>query len=115
MNWVQFHKTSTRNTFFSLISWSIGILCALSFNILKDFGLNFFDFLDKMTSSVLMPLGGVLTVAFFGWIIKAEKIHESLGGKSLFSLAILWSSRTIAPIGVTVVLILGLKDWLGLG
>ena len=53
-----------RQHIFAGIIWTVGILCALSFNVFKG-TVDFFDIFDKVTSNILMPMGGMLTAAFF--------------------------------------------------
>lgn len=86
-----------------------GVLCALSFNVLKDFtilGLNFFDLFDKATANWLLPIGGILIATFYGWKLGRKAINETL--KDIKSKALkelfLWTVRLMAPIGVLVVL-----------
>lgn len=47
------------------------------------FGVNVFDFLDKLSSNYLLTLGGLATAIFTGWVFKKEKLREVLtsGGK----------------------------------
>ena len=49
----------------SLICWAAGILCALSFNVFQG-QISFFDLFDKLSSSILMPIGGILIATFMG-------------------------------------------------
>ena len=87
----------------------IGILCALSFNVLEDvkiLGLGFFDLFDKATTNWLLPIGSILIALFFGWKLGKKAIDEALTDvnqtlKTLF----LWIVRLVAPIGVLIVLI----------
>ena len=53
----------------------LGVPCALSFSILKDFtffGGTFFDSLNFLTTEILFPFGGFVAVIFVGWIWKKE-------------------------------------------
>jgi NSS family neurotransmitter:Na+ symporter len=97
--------------------WLLGILCSLSFGPLSNIhivGNSIFDFLDKLCSNWLMPLGGLLFTLFAGWVMpKADVADEFTGGGSnraagvLFPL--LWFLlRYVAPVGILVVFITNL-------
>ncbi|MBT8056303.1 MAG: sodium-dependent transporter, partial [Gammaproteobacteria bacterium] len=70
------------------VSWSLGILAALSFNVLGDVhplggvplfaGKTFFDLFDFMVVNLMMPLGGILIAIFVGWRIKSRFSHVEL-------------------------------------
>ncbi|PIE40685.1 MAG: sodium-dependent transporter, partial [Gammaproteobacteria bacterium] len=50
-----------------LPTWVLGIGCALSLNAWSDFtilGSNILDFLDKLTTNIMLPLGGLLIAAY---------------------------------------------------
>jgi NSS family neurotransmitter:Na+ symporter len=65
-----------------LTDWVLGIAVLLSFNAWKDvrllFGLNIFDTLDKLTTTILLPLGGLLMALFAGWVMKTNHVQEEL-------------------------------------
>lgn len=65
-----------------LTDWVLGIAVLLSFNAWKDvrllFGLNIFDTLDKLTTTILLPLGGLLMALFAGWVMKTRHVQEEL-------------------------------------
>lgn len=77
-------------------------------------GKNFFDFLDFLTSNVLLPLGGLLMAVFMGWKLGMgwawKEIEQGAGGaypiedKVLYGLVL----KYVAPLAVAVVLIHGL-------
>ena len=59
----------------------LGIPSALSFGMLKDFkiffGATYFDFMDKLTSTYMLPIGGLLIAICLGWKYGLSKtIHE---------------------------------------
>ena len=72
------------------VSWSLGILAALSFNLLSDFhplggiamftGTTFFDLFDFIVVNLLMPIGGILIAIFVGWLMKKKYSQEELYG-----------------------------------
>lgn len=65
-----------------LIIWLIGITVILSFNEWQDvkiaFGLGIFDSLDKLTSTVMLPLGGLLMAIFAGYLMQKKHIADEL-------------------------------------
>ena len=65
-----------------LIAWTLGILSALSFNLISDFtpigDRNFFDSMDFLSNQVLLPLGGILIAIFVAWVMKREHVLEEL-------------------------------------
>lgn len=73
----------------SAIPFLLGIPSALSFSILKDttfFGKSFFDAMDFLTSSIMLPIGGIMTCIAVGWIwdkgIKSINIKTKLADGS---------------------------------
>ena len=59
-----------------------GVPCALSFsqglfsNWQNIYGLNFFDTIDNLVSTWIIPIGGLLTALFIGWGLKREISKE---------------------------------------
>lgn len=87
--------------------WLIGLSVVLSFNLWQDvkliFGLGIFDTLDKLTSTIMLPLGGLLMAIFAGYRMKKQHIQEELNIKGwAFSF---WkvSNTVIAPVAVLIV------------
>ena len=53
-----------------IVLYPMGLLSVFSFNKLSEFkilNMTFFDLFDTLTSSYLLPLGGLLIALFFGW------------------------------------------------
>lgn len=115
--WEDTHKVSRLKT--ALVSGTLifllGILSALSTNVLGDFtifGLTFFDLFDKLTSNYLLPIGGMLISLFFGWRLGPTAVVAVLGkklGEGYLGTGLLWSARVLAPGGVAAFLIYGLS------
>ncbi|MBU1689601.1 MAG: sodium-dependent transporter [Gammaproteobacteria bacterium] len=65
-----------------LTDWLLGIAVLLSFNVWKDvrllFSLGIFDTLDKLTTNILLPLGGLLMALFAGWVMKTHHVQDEL-------------------------------------
>ncbi|HAR41389.1 MAG TPA: sodium-dependent transporter, partial [Bdellovibrionales bacterium] len=100
-----------------LVIYALGVLSALSSNVLsgvKVTGLTFFDLFDKLTSSVFLPFGGMVISLFFGWVLGPSACTAVMGhgpkGKVLAT-GLLWTTRIIAPAGVLIMLINGLREW----
>ena len=74
------------------ISWLLGILAALSFNLLADVhplgglslfeGKTFFDLFDFTVVNLMMPIGGILIAVFLGWRVKRRYSEDELYGDS---------------------------------
>lgn len=72
-----------------LVVWLLGIVSILSFSHwafsfefagdLRRHGL--FDVLEILTSSIMLPLGGLLLALFAGWVMNRESVAEALGGE----------------------------------
>ena len=87
--------------------WLLGIAVLLSFNEWKDiniiFGLNMFETLDKLTSTILLPLGGLMMAIFAGYFMKRNHVQEELNltNKPFIAWKIL--NDFIAPIAIFAV------------
>jgi NSS family neurotransmitter:Na+ symporter len=84
--------------------WLLGVAVVLSFNEWKDisivFNLNIFDTLDKLTSTILLPLGGLLMAIFAGYAMNKSHVQDELNlNNHLFRL---WrvTNNLIAPIAI---------------
>lgn len=90
-----------------LVVWLLGVAVLLSFNewqhIKIIFGLNIFETLDKLTSTILLPLGGLLMAIFTGYFMKKNHVQDELNlGNHTFKLWRL-ANNIIAPIGIAAV------------
>lgn len=59
----------------------LGILCALSFGVLKEvtlFDMNLFDLFDFFSAKFLMPVSGMLIAIFTGWYLERKIVHEEV-------------------------------------
>ena len=93
----------------------LGISASLSWGLMsgvKLFGLNIFDLFNFTTANILLPLGGLLIVAFLGWFFPGRETKDELsnGGTlrlryySLYRFAI----RFLAPLAIALVFLNGL-------
>ncbi|MFK8139258.1 MAG: sodium-dependent transporter [Bdellovibrionales bacterium] len=93
------------------IIYIMGYLPLLSFNHLSDvkvLGLNFFDLFDKISSSYLLPIGGMLISLFMGWKLSRKAVEKVVGGPGLAATGLLWLLRVVAPLAVLAVIINGI-------
>lgn len=93
------------------VVWLLGITCLLAFNEwseFKPFGKNMFDLLDYLTANIMLPLGGILTAIFAGWIVKEQYAAEELAISEIAFKVWQFSIRFIAPIAVAIIFILKL-------
>jgi NSS family neurotransmitter:Na+ symporter len=102
------------NLLLGVIAWLLGIGTVLSFNHWQGYtlaGNTFFDVLDFLTSSVMLPLTGLFIAIFVGWMLKPSDAFESLGDSSM-SLMRLWyfMLRWVAPPAIVVVFLFGLYN-----
>ncbi len=101
------------------VMWLLGLGSVFSFNLLSNFhplqfistfaGMTIHDLLDYIMSSILLPLGALLTAVFVGWIVPPDIIREGLGlkeGKGFRTWC--WLIRYMAPAAVTAIFIGGL-------
>jgi NSS family neurotransmitter:Na+ symporter len=94
----------------------LGIPCALSFNLLKDFtitGKTFFDLLDFLCANIALPLGGILICIFAGFVLKREEVRHELfelssGAVSIWRLLV----RFLAPAAIFCVFLGLLMGWI---
>ncbi len=87
--------------------WFVGLGTVFSFTgdfKTSMFDKNFFDLIDFLTNSILMPLGGVLIAVFAGWKMKRSVLMNQLAlNVGMFNL---WRAmiRVVVPVCVGVVL-----------
>lgn len=86
--------------------------CALSVGPWSGFtilGMNLFDFLDTVTTNIMLPVGGILLCVYMGWIAPADFFKSQLtnGGKfrSVVFTPVRFIIRWLAPILIAVILI----------
>ncbi len=110
---VRYRFSRARSTWLVCIAaWLIGIFCALSFSTLANFkpvaGKTIYGFLDYLTSSVLMPVTGLLLAVFAGWIVSERAAAEELqlGNRAQFRV---WQFlvRFVVPLTIVIILVNG--------
>lgn len=109
-----FHRLSANLLVVSL-AWLLGLGTVMSFNDWADFkpffGMTFFEFIDFITASVLLPLGGLLIAVYVGWFMSLKAVRDELSQEStgLFSK---WFTvlKFVSPVLVLIVLIISLYN-----
>ena len=97
-------KRSTSCLVLGLIIWLLGVAVLLSFNEWKDikivFNLNIFDTLDKLTSTILLPLGGLLMAIFAGYFMKNNHVQEELNLNNLAFKLWRFTNNILSPVAI---------------
>lgn len=103
-----------------VISTILGLLSSLGYGVLgnvKLIGMQFLDFFDFISNSVLMPIVALLTCIFVGFVIKPESVIDEVElcgvkfrRKALFSAII----KYIAPALIVLILITSVLNAFGL-
>ena len=91
----------------------MGIPSALSFGVMSDirifFGMDFFSFLDNLTSNYMLPVGGFFISVALGWKYGLDKtMHELDPDTRIISLKELWgfTIKFISPLLVLLIFII---------
>ncbi len=95
------------------ISWALGLLSVLSFNHLSDFhplgmfslfeNRTFFDLIDYVTSTLIMPLSSIFVAVFAGWVLPKVITADELDGDSVGYRLWHFLVRYVAPLGLGAV------------
>ncbi len=97
----------------------LGLLSTLGYGIWADvkiIGLQFLDFFDFISNSVLMPIVAFFTCVFVGYVIKPQSIIEEVeisgkfGRKALFNIVI----KYLAPVCIVLILVSSVLDAFGI-
>ena len=98
------------SVFLGLIIWLVGLGSVFSFNLWSEFkliGMNIFEIIEFVSTSLILPFGGMMLVLFVGWFMKKNIVISELNLRidapftALFFILI----KFLAPIGVLIVLI----------
>jgi neurotransmitter:Na+ symporter, NSS family len=72
----------------------------------------FFDWLDFIASNVLLPLGGLLIVAFIGWYLGRKRVEEEVTNdgevKAAYLPLFMFLTKFVAPVIIAIVFLHGL-------
>ncbi len=97
-----------------LVLWLLSLGSVFSFNHWADyqlFGKTFFDSLDYLTTNWLMPLGGLGTVLFTGWVLQRHVVSEAIGIRNAGLFQAWWK---LLRYGTPVAIVLVFLNLLGL-
>ena len=94
-----------------IISLALGVVTSLGNGVLGDvkiLGMNFLDFFDYLSNSVLMPIVALGTCIMIGWRVGTKVIEEEvtkngnkMGRVTIFRIMV----KYLAPIGMMIILI----------
>jgi len=93
-----------------------GASCALSGSVLVDFrilGLTMFDLFDRVSSMVLLPVGGIMIALFVGWSWGRDKLRDELSNRGglanrRLSALLFLLLRYVSPVLILLVMLQGL-------
>lgn len=102
----------TANLLLGGLAWIGGLGTVFSFNIWADVkwgGFTFFDMADFLSSSIMLPLGGLLIAFVAGWLMKSEAVREELVDEH-HTVYNFWRFvvRFISPVAVLIIFFIGL-------
>jgi len=93
----------------------LGIAASLSWGVMRDvklFNLNIFDLFNFTTANILLPLGGLLIVAFLGWFFPGRSVRDELSNEGVLPVRYFplyrFIIRFIAPVAIALVFLNGL-------
>lgn len=97
-----------------IVIFLLGIPSSLSQGVLSEslfFGMEFLDFMDFFSANLLLPIGGLLTAIFIGWIWGTKNSIEEMQKEGVhFGLRVPWATviKFILPIVLAYILLTGL-------
>ena len=97
-------------TVVSVACMTLGVLCSLSFGVLKDvklFNMTIFELFDNTASNIILPIGGIIICLFTGWYLDRKLVENELtnGGTMRFKFFRLYYFivRYVAPLAIAAV------------
>ena len=103
-------------TFIALVLATAASLSLGDWSEFKVAGMNFFSLLDNFTAVVMLPLLGILTSVFVGWVWKRDDMRAELtaeGGVDKATYPVIrFLLRYVCPVLVSVVFIFGIYDFI---
>ena len=98
---------------------ALGILSCLGYGPLagiKPLGLNFLDFFDFITNSVLMPIVAMITCIIVGYIVKPKFVIEEVESSGEFKTkrVYVYLVKFVCPVFMALILITGLLSYFGI-
>ena len=102
-------------TLIALVLATVSSLSLGDWSHIKVAGMNIFSLLDNFTAIVMLPLLGILTSVFVGWLWKKEDMKAELtaeGGIDKATYPIIrFLLRYVCPVLVSIVFIFGIIDF----
>lgn len=97
-------------TIVSIGCWTIGVVSSLALGEWSGFkiaGMNFFDALDYLTAKIMLPVSGMLSAIFVGWvlnkaIVKGEATNYGALKPTYYPLYI-FILKFISPLGIMLI------------
>lgn len=93
------------------VAWTLGLGTVLSFNDwagpeYQIFNMTVFEFLDALTSNIMLPLGGMFIAIFAGWVMHRDHLRRELQQESLIAFNV-WHFmvRYVSPVLVAIVFV----------
>ena len=117
VSWLEEHKGRSRPvaTVIAAVGvWIVGIVAALSFNVLSDFrpitfiailaDKNIFDIFDFLIATLFIPINALLIALFSGWVMSKSSLLEELGVRESAVFGYLrFALRYIAPAVIAMI------------
>jgi NSS family neurotransmitter:Na+ symporter len=91
------------------LGWLLGLASVFSFNIWSSVKIgdkSIMDAIEFVAADVMLPIGGLLTAIFAGWVLSSQITREELDEKMpdwTFK-AWLWLTRVVTPLLILVVM-----------
>ena len=112
----ELHMRRVTATFLvSLLVFALGTVCTLSFGPFADlhiFGKTFFECLDHLTATYMMPIGALCIILFLGWRYPKAEVFDELTNqgrlKAGYFRVYYFVLRFLAPIALFIILIMGI-------
>ncbi len=102
------------NLLLGAIAWLVGLATVFSFNRWEHItlaGNTFFDLLDFFTSSVMLPLTGLLIAVFVGWLMRPRVAFDALGDRKPRLLRLWhWVLSFICPVAIALIFVFGIYN-----
>lgn len=103
---------SMASTLVSASCMALGVACALSFGVLKDFtlfDLTIFDLFDFVASKIIMPLGGLIICLFTGWYLDRQLVLGELTNNGAFTFRLfriyIFLVRYVVPVAIAIIFV----------
>ena len=88
----------------------IGMFCSFSlgaYDGLSLFGKSLFDLFDFVTGQIFLPIGGLLTCIFVGWVVPRKIVHDEFTNwgtlRTTFFGIYLFCVRFVCPVSIIVI------------